>query len=170
MAESLLDIAIAYVAAGLSVIPVRADGSKAPALKSWGELQGRRPTPDELQKWFSGDPVGIAVVAGAVSGGLAVFDFETADAYGHWEAAMKAAGVHVPEDAPLAATPAGGRHLYLRVSDVLPNRKLARDAKGKTLIEVKGEGGYVLAPGSPAACHPSGKVYEWVNRGWLGCR
>src|SRR5207237_857955 len=31
-----------------------------------------------------------------------------------------------------------------------------------TLIETRGEGGYALAPGSPAACHPSGRTYDHI--------
>src|SRR2546426_8460682 len=35
--------------------------------------------------------------------------------------------------------------------------------KPKTIIEVKGEGGYCLAPPSPAACHKSGRCYAFVG-------
>ncbi len=52
------------------------------------------------------------------------------------------------------------------------NQKLARklkvDAKTGslkevTLIETKGEGGYVLAPPSPPECHPSGRSYVFLT-------
>ena len=39
------------VKSGLSVIPIRADGSKAPAIK-WKAFQARIATPEELHKWF----------------------------------------------------------------------------------------------------------------------
>ena len=32
--------------------------------------------------------------------------------------------------------------------------------KPKTIIETRGEGGYFLAPGCPAACHETGRLYE----------
>jgi len=44
----LYETAKRYVDAGLSVIPVRADGSKAPAIGSWKQFQERRPTAEEL--------------------------------------------------------------------------------------------------------------------------
>src|SRR5262245_25651529 len=33
----------------------------------------------------------------------------------------------------------------------------------RSLIEVKGEGGYVVAPPSPARCHPSFRVYRYAD-------
>src|SRR5262249_26533404 len=35
--------------------------------------------------------------------------------------------------------------------------------KIKTLIETRGEGGYVLTAGSPPACHPSGNTYRLIS-------
>ena len=35
--------------------------------------------------------------------------------------------------------------------------------KRKTVIETKGEGGYCLAPPSPAGCHPLNKCYRFVD-------
>src|SRR5262245_3773417 len=43
-----------YVATGLSVIPVRLDGSKTPAFAGWREYADRQPTDSELRRWFSG--------------------------------------------------------------------------------------------------------------------
>jgi hypothetical protein len=42
--------ALAYLGAGLSLLPVVTDGSKAPAL-AWKPYQARQPTPPELQSW-----------------------------------------------------------------------------------------------------------------------
>src|SRR5690606_25873291 len=33
-------------------------------------------------------------------------------------------------------------------------------SRAETLIETRGEGGYVLTVGCPAECHPSGNLYE----------
>jgi len=65
-------------------------------------------------------------------------------------------------------TPTGGFHIYYRCSDgVEGNQKLAqrKDSNGKlkTLIETRGEGGYVLAPGSPKTCHPLRKSYKLLE-------
>jgi hypothetical protein len=165
----LLELARAYVRAGLSVIPVKADGSKSPAVLSWKQFQARRPTDEELSRWFAGadGAVGIAVICGGVSGNLTVIDFDDAVTFDRW-------AVEVERDRPgwlqrfaLARTPSGGAHLYFRGERVVGNRKLASDPQRPdhpTLIETRGFGGYVLAPGCPPGCHPKGaegKVYEW---------
>ena len=74
---TVLEWARRYVGSGLSVIPVRADGSKAPALPEWRQFTDRRATDAELVEWFGGEKdYGIGVVPGPASGNLAVLDFE----------------------------------------------------------------------------------------------
>jgi hypothetical protein len=159
MTTTTLEIARRYVAAGLSVIPIRPDGSKAPAVPSWNQYRERRPTPQELEQWFgNGHLHGIGLVCGRISRNLEVLDFDSETAWEEWRARVgekELAGI------PRVHTPAGGHHLYLFRETAGPNRKLAKDPSGKTLIEVKGEGGYVLAPGCPPECHPSGRTYEF---------
>src|SRR5882724_9246629 len=114
-----LEMALAYRAAGLSVLPIRNDGSKRPALDTWDELKARLPTEQELSEWFVGAVLpGVGIIGGAVSGGLAILDFEFADL---WEEYWQLAEVLAPgviEALPLVRTPgkepsgAGGRHLY----------------------------------------------------------
>ncbi|WP_432114046.1 bifunctional DNA primase/polymerase [Streptomyces sp. S1] len=63
--------------AGLCVLPIKADGSKAPAVRSWTPYKVERSTPAEHDDWFrAGRPGGIAVVYGAVSGGVEMIEFE----------------------------------------------------------------------------------------------
>jgi hypothetical protein len=45
--------------------------------------------------------------------------------------------------------------------------KLARTTAGETLIEVRGCQHYVVAPGSPSACHPTGRPWRILRAGWL---
>ncbi|MET9968932.1 hypothetical protein ABZZ80_24130, partial [Streptomyces sp. NPDC006356] len=55
--------------AGLCVLPIKADGSKAPDVRSWTPYKVNRSTPADHDQWFGGGrPHGIAVVYGAVSG------------------------------------------------------------------------------------------------------
>jgi hypothetical protein len=169
---TILDHARRYFAAGLSVIPVRADGSKAAAVR-WGDFQDRMPTPDELVGWFSpGSQYGVAVVCGAVSGNLAVLDFESQAAWDNWHRRAVETGL-APLFAgfPLVRTPKGGRHLYCRVRESwVGGGKLAMLARNQTLIEVRGQGHYVLAPGCPIACHELNRPYEFETEGWLDAR
>jgi hypothetical protein len=169
--ETVLAVARRYVAAGLSVIPVKADGSKSPRFGGWREYANRLPTDAELVAWFGGaDAVGIGVVAGPASGNLVVLDFECkggAPAYAEWAAGLAAdLGAHL-KDCPIVRTPSGGRHVWVRLANAAPGGKLARYARGDTKVEVRGEGHQVLAPGCPPQCHKSGLTYEFESLGWL---
>jgi putative DNA primase/helicase len=69
-----------YVDGGLSVIPVRLDGSKAPACE-WQEFQVRQPMDKELRGWFFEGGSGIAIIGGRVSGNLERIDFDEPGIY-----------------------------------------------------------------------------------------
>ncbi len=163
MMSDLLDVALRYQRAGLSVLPIRADGSKAPALSGWKELQSRLPTEEELRQWFGGALRGVGVVAGAVSGNLAVIDFDDDSA---WFAFMDACNEYGytgwTYDLPCAKTPCG-HHLYFRAPEPLPTQVLARAEDGSTLVELRGEGAYAIVPPSPAEVHPDGKPYQMIR-------
>ncbi|MCI0464667.1 MAG: bifunctional DNA primase/polymerase, partial [Gemmataceae bacterium] len=176
--RSVLSYAEAYAAAGLSVIAVRADGSKQPALNAWKDYQTNPPLLDELHDWFSDDTKGIAIVGGKVSGGLLVLDFEFLDFFEEWRALVEAQAPGLTARLPTVHTPgkdeAGGRHVYARSSGpAVRSHTLARmkraeaerrtgDPGRTTAIEVKAEGGYVLTVGCPAACHPKGRLYQHI--------
>ncbi len=144
MSDPVLDAARRYVALGFSVIPVR-PGSKEPAIGTWGGYQKRAANDGELARWF-GDGRGVAIICGAVSGGLAVRDFDSMPAYEAWAGAHPA----LAKTLPTVAT-ARGRHVYGR----LPGAKTRKLGDG----ELRGEGGYVVAPPS---VHPDGPRYEWL--------
>ena len=152
------------------MIPVRADGSKAAAIK-WGEFMERMPTDAELSDWFAPHkPVGIAVVCGKVSGNLAVLDFESESAWQRWHTRAEELGIPALfAGFPLVRTPRGGRHLYCRIKEqAAAGGKLAMRSERETLIEVRGQGNYVLAPGCPNACHETNIPYTVVEMGWFG--
>ncbi len=175
MLPTTLETASAYVAAGLSVAPIRADGTKAPAV-AWKEYQQRRPTDAELLAWFAVGKHGIAIICGAVSGNLEVIDFDDLEMFDRWEEGLKRSRSPLLGALPIVATPDNGRHVYYRLqAPPKGNRKIAQrpptaaelaiDPKiaAVTLIETRGEGGYVLAPGSPLECHPSKKAYRQIG-------
>lgn len=177
--STALDAARQYLAAGLSVVPIRPDGSKSPSL-AWKPLQRQRATDAMLLTWFAGDRHGPAVVCGAVSDHLELLDFETAAAWESWSRLL-AGEIGVTRDSlTVVRTPGhddqGGRHVWYRCPGlVIPgNTKLALmspeeaseltgDPKKQTLIETRGEGGYALVPGCPPACHPTGRTYEHLS-------
>jgi putative DNA primase/helicase len=177
--EALLarDAAIAYARGGQSVIPIRDDGSKAPALSTWTPYQTRRAEDPEIFAWYSnGQRRGVAVVGGRISGNAEHLDFDE-DAprvFPAWCDLVEAECPGLIARLSVRTTPRepAGYHVSYRCPEVpIPgNTKIASkpgppDAKtGKPtvlgIIETRGEGGYVLAPGCPACCHPSGGLYQ----------
>ncbi|MFF9582461.1 bifunctional DNA primase/polymerase [Streptomyces achromogenes] len=121
--------------AGLCVLPIKADGTKKPAV-SWLGYKVERTTPDQHDTWFRGDrDRGIAVVYGAVSGNVELIEFEgLAIREGLLDEVteiMEASGLGEPWSAILngwvTESPSGGRHYRVRIDGgpVPPNRKLA---------------------------------------------
>ena len=176
----LLETARRYVASGLSVLPIATDGSKSPApcIREWSPYQKRRPTEEELSRWFAA-PAGIAVIFGAVSGNAECLDFDEPGLFDEYEQLAEDNGLDdLLRRLPMAETPSGGRHLYFRCETrVDKNTPLARiedevscETKGarrrdgkywkvRTRIETRGAGGYAIIPPSPAACHPEKRPY-----------
>ncbi len=119
--------------------------SKAPA-RSWKEFQRRKLTEDEIVTLFEREAdANIAVVCGKISN-LLVLDCDAQEA-------LKRLGKGVPVT-PFCET-ARGQHYYFSLQNATI-RSVTSLADG---LDVRGEGGYVVAPPS---IHPSGKVYEWV--------
>ena len=141
-----------------------ADGSKTPALDTWKELQERLPTDSELRKWFGGGEIlGIATIGGSVSGNLEQLDFDhdAVYTYPRWCELVEAEFPGLAAKFGTIQTPKVGNHVKYRVADfaVPGNGKLATSADKRTIIETRGEGGYCIAPGSPAECHETGNLY-----------
>ena len=77
---STREYASAYLAGGLSVVPIRGDASKA-CIVPWRPFQKSLATPQDLQRWFIADNVDIAIVHGKVSGGSEVIDIDNGDIF-----------------------------------------------------------------------------------------
>jgi Bifunctional DNA primase/polymerase, N-terminal len=171
----LLQRAQALVCHGLSLVPIRLDGSKRPALDSWDEYQGRLPVPEELRRWYGRSrPFGLGIVCGRVSGNLELLDFDHAVdvLFPEWCALVEAECPGLVARLSVVRTPRApnGFHVRYRCRAVtIPgNLKLAEEPytdpetgrpKRRTLVETRGEGGQALAPGCPPECHPSGGLY-----------
>jgi len=142
---------------GLSVIPL-AFKDKRPIVE-WKEYQERLPSDEELTKWFKGKKRNIAIICGRVSGGLVVVDFDSKEKFTDFIMKLKNASIglkHAIENTWIVKT-GKGYHVYLRLEneDLVPRTK-PRLAEG---LDVKAEGGYVVAPPS---IHPSGVEYTFI--------
>ncbi len=165
------ECALKYLAMGLSVIAIAPNGSKGPAKEvgSWlPYMTTARATLAQVDAWWpEGSRNGVAIVGGVLSNDLAVIDIETGDAYTQYRQDCHHEGLLYALDAcPIVITPNGGRHIYC-FGVHRKNLKLAKSTEGKTLIEIKGSNGYVLAPGSTEECHPTGLLYRWENNSLL---
>jgi hypothetical protein len=155
-AKSVLETARAYVDAGLSVVPVCIDGTKRPLI-AWKDFCTRRASDAELSAWCQ-QPVGLGIVCGIVSGGLEVFDFDDGSLWCPWYKSVESIACRLPT----IETPSGGYHVYFRCREIGRNLKIATDPKAdrQTLVETRGEGGYVIAPGGAPGVHQAGEYVQ----------
>jgi hypothetical protein len=148
-ATEMLESALALAGAGFQVFPLQF-ASKEPLKGSRG-FKDATGNAAVLRRWF-GSRVerNIGIRTGAVSR-LWVLDVDDPAAL----AALEAGHGRLPLTRIVATS--RGRHYWFRNGKTtVPNSasKVAPD------IDVRGEGGYVLAPPS---VHPTGVVYEWAN-------
>lgn len=148
-----------YTKQGFSVIPI---GDNKRAVFPWTEFQSRIITTEEINAQFNNDRTkNIAIIGGAVSGGLEIIDVDLKyDVTGTLWTRLQEALKDLLPLLYVVRTKSGGYHLYYRCEEVQGNQKLAMrhatkeelketpHAKEIVLIETRGEGGYVLAPPS----------------------
>lgn len=176
MAQPLaLQAATAYIKAGLSVVPIRTDGTKALALQA-GErktYEERLANESEIARWFG--PHGVAVLGGKVSGNLVCidFDFKAEEFFPKWCALIPQ---ELLDQVVINQTPRPGYHVIYRVDGTIPpTTKLATwpngmTSKGPTIetaIETRGQGAYFIVPGSPETTHASRKPWKWIRGKYL---
>jgi len=143
--------ASAYLARGWSPIPL-VPRDKRPLLP-WEPYRRRRPTPTELAQWQARWPeANVGIVTGAVSG-LLVLDVDPAHGGAASLAALEATFGRLP-DTLVVCTGGGGRHLYF----AHPGRPVACAVGLRPGLDVRGDGGYVVAPPS---IHPTGRPYRF---------
>ena len=134
---------------GWSVIQTRPD--KRPIGK-WKEAQLRAATTEQVaQLWRDKPDAWLGIVTGEVSGVLVVdLDAKGADAFREAKELVESL---LPESlvTPIARTKSGGEHWYFkRPADGMGNRAHVRGLP----IDVRCDGGYVVAPPSPG--------YSWI--------
>lgn len=131
---------------GWSVMPI---SRKKIPLVPWRRLQSHRAGRRRVREWWSrfGNP-DAGVITGLVSG-IVVVDCDTPTALEYCR--------ELGYGETFAVRTGRGFHLYFEAPDELVRNSVGRIAPG---VDVRGEGGYVVAPGSR---HASGAVYEVVS-------
>ena len=147
----LVKAALEYGRLGWSVIPIESRGKRP--LVRWQVYQHRHPNATEINEWFQHWPdANIAVVTGVVSGAV-VLDIDPR--HGGESGLQKLERQHgLITETIEARTGGGGRHPYfVHPGEILHNR--VGLAPG---VDLRGDGGYVVAPPS---VHASGEPYRW---------
>jgi len=162
--SAAIQSAYAALRAGISVVPVRVDETKAPAVREWKPFQTERVAVDDVPSLFAGRAVGI--IGGVISGNLEILDFESEAAFSEYVRRAQESGLGELLERVSAGytvrTGGGGYHVAYRCAEpVAKSHKLARSRGGELLVETRGEGGYAVAPGSPAATHETGREYTF---------
>ena len=157
---SCLETALDLARRGLCVIPVPrprpgatpntvGDG-KVPAIE-WTPYQDQLATEDEIRKWFTTEQ-NIAVVTGAISG-VVVVDADSLAAV-QW---IRRRLTYTPWQTRTSR----GFHLwYQHPGARVGNRACIDTGHGRLEIDLRGDGGFVIAPGS---LHASGARYEFAG-------
>ena len=166
--------ALEAFAAGLSVLPPKENGSKAPD-GQWNQYQSERASIETIHLWYGteGAPKrsGCGLVCGKVSGNLECFEFDAGGRlYEHYKATARALGhgdlIDRLETGYLERSPSGGYHWLYRCSTISGNTKLAVSEDGQSLIETRGEGGYIIVAPSNGKVHQTGGAYTLLSGGF----
>ena len=114
-----------YLDYGVNVIAVN---DNKQAIFPWKVYQDRRITAEEISAQMA-DPraKGLAVICGAVSGGLEVIDIDTKyETYPLWDAIKAKIPTKLLGRLQIVQTKSGGIHLYYKCEVIEGNQKLAQ--------------------------------------------
>lgn len=166
-----LHTALAFHKAGLSVVPVKTDGTKRPQ-GTWKQYTTSRATLEEIHTWFGTGNAGIGVVTGTISGGLEMLEVEgrVATRIPELKELAHASGLGPVWDRITAGwfelSPSGGYHWFYRLDGTVPgNTKLAQAPSKETTAETRGEGGFVVTAPSTGTVHPTGRPWALLAGG-----
>src|ERR1019366_1806410 len=142
----MLNFALKYLNLGFSVIPLRPK-SKEPLLP-WQEFQSRRASESEIREWFLKWPdANIGLVTGKISS-ICVVDLDGPK--GIQEAQR------LGLSSSITSITGNGKHLwYKNASESVGNAVRVQPG-----IDIRGEGGYVVAPPS---IHENERRYHWLG-------
>jgi hypothetical protein len=136
--------ALEYLKLGFNVMPVRPDNKRP--YEEWLRLQNDRVEPYEVDSWWLNYPdANVAIITGKISN-LVVFDLDSQKAKDY----VKQHGL---PRTPMAYT-SKGVHIFMNYPSIL----VGNSSDKKIDLDIRGEGGYVVAPPS---VHESGFVYKW---------
>jgi hypothetical protein len=169
-------MALRYAWLGYAVLPLQAGGKRPhKMLGNRGGVHLAERDRNMIKAWWLQDrSANVGVACGSVSK-LVVLDLDVKggrDGVSAFMEFLEARHLTMPYPDPLARTPSGGAHLYLRTA--LHEQRVPDRPGILPGVDVKGDGGYVVAYPSALAVQPidrpgergSGEVsvpYEWAS-------
>ena len=143
--------AVAYAEAGIAIIPLKPRG-KEPYIKG-GSTKATANVEQVRKHWMSHPDDNIAIVCGGVSDGLFAIDVDCHGEVDGWDTLAEFEAERPLPAAPTSITGSSGGHMLYRSGEAVRN-----GVGSDTGIDVRGEGGYIVAPPS---IHPNGNAYRW---------
>lgn len=162
---TILDAALAYAARGWPVFPCSSGGSTAKRPLTENGLHDASTDPDVIRAWWRRWPEAMIGLPTGARLGAFVVDLDPKDD-ATCEALLAALEDHVGValgDPVTAVTQSGGWHLYFRWPAFGEGEEIRNRSKlvPKVSIDVRGEGGYVIAP--PSVLEGE-RRYVWLGR------
>lgn len=158
--------ALEYAARGWHVFPAKIeDGQKKGYIAGkakGGARWGATTDPDTIRDYWQEFPGALLGITAGPDSGLFVVDADTPEGHDKDGVGTLRGWIEDHGDLPHtieATTPSGGWHVYFRWPDNLDIRN--SESKLAPGIDVRGEGGMVLAP--PTIKPGTGKAYRWKN-------
>lgn len=151
--NSMLEGALSYAEEGYHVFPCRRR-SKEPATKNG--FKDATTDVATIREWWQREPnynIGIRTGPGS---GVWVLDVDVKDDVDGYDSLAKYRH-DIPWNSPRVRTPSGGEHLWFEYDESAEG--LRNSVKSIPGLDVRTEGGYVLAPGSVL----DDGEYEWAN-------
>jgi len=146
---SIKDYVKLYRDLGLAIVPLVYREKIPPKDFNLKEFFSRKPTDEEIDKWFTKEEMNLAVICGEPSDKLVVIDFDDPEVYPKFFDPKKI------EASTIVVKTARGVQVYLR------SKETVRAAKIPELhMEIRSNGNYVAAPPS---IHPKGAQYAFMN-------
>lgn len=157
--SSFLEAATSYCEMGMSVYPL-CTKDKRPAIQ-WEKYQYIKATKQQITDWWAQWPTAnVGIVTGWLSG-ILVIDLDNINA-------LPILKKYIPwhsfgDVIPMVGT-GKGIHFYFKYPEMKPNELIGNRRDLLKDVDVRGQGGYVMAPPS---VHPNGTIYKWLNKGVL---
>ena len=141
---------------GWKVFPANPE-NKTPLVKDWKNRASNKET--VINRLFAPFPNAMVAVPTGPLNGITVIDFDIRDSYNGVSNFIQE-GYMIPKT-PLAKTPSGGFHLYFDSGDQSIPNSVSKLAIG---VDVRGDGGYVIAPPSQSIKGTYKWETDWIDR------